>query len=197
MNKQLAINTDVVVKYLLMAQGPLKGVSVLDICGATGLSRSTVYRVIKLHPAIETIGSPGRKQLYRLNVERLSEAALSEHASKQRPLIVDEAHAKVFEGLGMVETLKKCAAYIVQENPDGISYHRADLKRLGEVVNNSIDFVNGKDSIDPSLIAPARRAVEEVMLYAAMLQITLGQLIKDPRFTDDENFWQLFATEAD
>ncbi len=190
MNKQLSINMDIVTKYMLMAQGPIKGVSVIDIAGATGLSRSTVYRVINIHPAIEPMNTPGRKQVYRLNLDRLNDQAIA--GSKGRKIEVDEAHAIYFDGLNPIQLMLKLQGYIKPDS-DGNSAIRAVMQPIAKFASEAIAFQQGEG--DAPLDATAfRAAVEEALLFSAMLQISLTNIKRDKNYTSNE-CWSVFTVE--
>ena len=190
MSSQLTINMETVAKFMHMSTSSIKGITVDDVCAGTGLSKSTVYRVIKKHPGIKPLAMQGKQRLYYFDHTVIYEPMVKASKHKRR-LEIDEATANHVEKLGMVEFLKRAQQYTLDgETPK----HRADFKAVARVVST---VNNSGGDILPTVdeVTEARQAIESLLAYGAFLQIRLGRIKRDKRYMNDSEFWNLFKEE--
>jgi hypothetical protein len=140
---------------------------------------------------------PGRKQLYYLDTERLSEhTRIAAVDKKKRTLIVNNDIARYYESVSTARFLEILSSMIRdEEGPEGVNYLTHYGKALLAAYSESVGIQAQKDSAKPETAQKARKAVDELLAFGAFLQIFLGRLTKHPAYSNDEEFWTLFIKD--
>ena len=187
---QFAINTDTVCQFLLAGHSPTNGASAEDIIMGTGLSKSTVYRILRTCDSIVRLKMPGKQSLFYCDVilyqNRITQSPVKSGGIRVavRPQVKEQA-----ESLSMLDGL---AVFDGAVSSGRISKY---LKDLLDTYNETQDFQRETGRIEPDTYAKYRAAVEKLQEFSIVMYFWLDKQRKHPQFIDAENFWAIWPLD--
>lgn len=180
------ISMELVTKYLMQTASPSAPATLKDIINFTGVSESSVRRIIRKHPAIVRLEVPGKEAKYYLDQNKVVEAVTPPVDNGRVPLIhVDKEFITKIENFNVVEFSKQAKRWRFDES-------RAALTKA---LNQAQDYQNGLDSIDPQVMAEARIGIDNLLQYSVLLIAYLRKVKQHPEYTSDENWWAIWPKD--
>lgn len=190
MYKQQKINMEMVINALMASASASAGISAADIIALTGLSSSTVYRIIAKHPAIKSMNIPGRKQLYYLDHEVLT---------TYRPVGEGKRKRRVDLTADLIrhwETIDKAGVgVLLNEYMGGIPDSAVHNVRLAKLIITA-NAINQMDSPSPEHIDAARSAIRELVSFSGAMHIVYSDMLRHPNFKSDDSFKSIYPKES-
>ena len=193
------INTQTVINYMLTADNMQFGCTPEDIMAATGLSKSTVYRIIKKHPAIIRLEMPGKRARYQIDHNGFSQAVEpvkvdrgSKHSTK---IPVESSLVKFIQNLDPLEFANKMREYTKDEFAEGLTKFDFDKAALSKAMQMSWDFQNGTDSIDPSVMAQARISLDRLQSFAVFLYFYSAGIKRHGEYLSETEWWAIWPKD--
>lgn len=182
-----SINTELVIKYLSAYSSISSGVTQKDLQAATGVSKSSISRILSTHPAIIRLEMPGREAKYYLDHNVVLQAMTTKQDDDGRvPLIkVDQAFITKVEQYTPVEFSKALARWDLEDS-------RA---KLSKAIINSHEFQRGKDSIDPQVMREARAALDNLIQFSATMIAYCRMVKQHPEYLSDTEWWAIWPKD--
>lgn len=180
------ISIKLVTEYLIQAASISNGATLKDIINFTGVSESSVRRVIKKHPAIIRLEIPGRESKYYLDQEKMMNSLTPEKDDGKVPLIkTDQAFIDTIQNMSIVEFAAHLRALKFDESKLNFQL----------MTQNAVDFQEGKDSLNPEIARKGRIGIDNLLQFNASMIAYLKMVRQHPEYMSDENWWAIWPKD--
>lgn len=191
------VTYEVISRYLIM-QGA-NGATVPDICAATGISRSALYRHIAKNPAITKKESPGRREYYVLDLSKVVTTKSSHRESKNdrwaTRVRLEPAVAKHYMNMDMYQVAERMGTYFRPTAEGEKEKFKQDMNIFNEAYTQALRFQAGLETIEPEVMQAAREAIDRIQNEMLFMYFWLEGIKRHKEYSSETEWWAIWPKD--